>query len=191
MSALLLLACAPKHSTPEDRLRASAERTGWPHEEALGTRYQAYEVLLQEQLAAIGAGTWHAFLDESHTSHLISDHALAAGVVHVLEDDGVQLADDLSPAWGAFSTEGSWTDWTDQGFGGDVQQVALVNEQETPADLEDSGALWLDLMPALTVTGTTLTVRVDGDADGYVIADGIRIERLAEGARHHDHARHP
>src|SRR5262249_54987117 len=50
-----------------------------------------------------------------------------------------------------------------------------VNQQATPSDRTDSGVGWKAL-GTFNVTGTTLTVTLSNAANGYVIADGIRIE---------------
>ena len=42
----------------------------------------------------------------------------------------------------------------------------------------DAGANWKDLGSAFTITGTTLVVKLSDDANEYVIADGVRIERV-------------
>jgi hypothetical protein len=51
-----------------------------------------------------------------------------------LDGEGVQILDDLYPAWGAFATEGTWTDWTDQGFG--------LTLQSAPPGSGESAATW-------------------------------------------------
>ncbi len=53
-----------------------------------------------------------------------------------------------------------------------------VNQQQAPAGLFDAGASWLDLGGPYTVLSGSLTVRLGDLADGYLIADAVRIERL-------------
>jgi hypothetical protein len=53
-----------------------------------------------------------------------------------------------------------------------------INERVAPFSREDAGVSWQDLVKSVTVSGDTLSVSVSGDADGYVIADGVRVERL-------------
>lgn len=189
------------------------------------TRYQVYEKAVAQSAANLDRGDFSVFLDESHQSHTISNHALAAGVNHALEGDGVIVADDIYPPWGAFSTTGDWRTFTGQGFGGDVQfaapgdtsavatwkftvepgtyrvsatwfpysnratnapfaviadvtETVRINERLAPYSREDAGVSWQDLTKSIVVSGDTLLVTVSGDADGYVVADGIRVERL-------------
>ncbi len=52
-----------------------------------------------------------------------------------------------------------------------------VNQQLAPNDFQDAGIVWKDL-GFVAVTGNTLTVSLSNDADQYVIADAVRIERV-------------
>jgi len=52
-----------------------------------------------------------------------------------------------------------------------------VNQQNAPDDFSASGASWENL-GAFAITGDTLVIELSNDADGYVIADAIRIEQL-------------
>lgn len=99
-----------------------------------GLRYQDYAAEVHEAVAGLGAGSWSVFLDESHQSHTISEHALEAAMQHAWAGDGVQIVDDLDPGWGAFTAEGDWTAWTDQGFG--------LTLQSAPAGEGESAASW-------------------------------------------------
>jgi hypothetical protein len=54
-----------------------------------------------------------------------------------------------------------------------------VNQELAPDDFSDAGSVWEDL-GIFTITGTELIVELSDDADQYVIADGVRIERLME-----------
>ncbi|HZL92930.1 MAG TPA: choice-of-anchor D domain-containing protein, partial [Vicinamibacterales bacterium] len=62
--------------------------------------------------------------------------------------------------------------------GGPVLAVKEVNQKVAPNDLNDQGSLWEDL-GIVTIHGNTLRVELtSAGADGYVIADAVRIERL-------------
>ena len=52
-----------------------------------------------------------------------------------------------------------------------------VNQQLAPQDRNVDGANWKDLA-TITVSGNQLVVRLTGNANGFVIADAIRIELL-------------
>ena len=56
--------------------------------------------------------------------------------------------------------------------------TVLVNQQQAPAGLSDAGTSWQDLGGPYTVISGSLTVRLSDLADGYLIADAVRIERL-------------
>ncbi|MCL4204251.1 MAG: DUF11 domain-containing protein [Pirellulaceae bacterium] len=70
--------------------------------------------------------------------------------------------------------------------GGDFPVTVQVDQTLNPGDYAnsfvDQGAYWMDLVPSYAVVGTTLTVTLSNDADNYVVADAIRIERLSAGA---------
>src|SRR3712207_2915328 len=54
-----------------------------------------------------------------------------------------------------------------------------VNQRLRPDDRSDAGAAWEDL-GIFTIRGPSLVVRVSDAADGIVIADAIRVERVAD-----------
>lgn len=99
-----------------------------------GLRYQDYALKVQATVESLASGSWSFFLDESHQSHTISQHALEAGMQHAWSQDGVVIVDDLSPAWGSFQTEGAWTASTDQGFG--------LTLQRAPSGFGERAARW-------------------------------------------------
>jgi hypothetical protein len=55
--------------------------------------------------------------------------------------------------------------------------TVAVNQQQAPSDFTDQGVGWKNL-GTFTVTGNTLTVTLSNAANGYVIADAVRIVRL-------------
>jgi hypothetical protein len=59
--------------------------------------------------------------------------------------------------------------------------TVLVNQQLAPDGFIAAGATWQYLGGTYTISGTTLVVQLSNDANEYVIADGIRIERVGEG----------
>ncbi|MCA9108490.1 MAG: FG-GAP repeat protein [Planctomycetaceae bacterium] len=61
------------------------------------------------------------------------------------------------------------------GVGGRVLHEAAVNQELPPDDFADAGSDWEDLV-VVRVTGDTLVVELSNDANGYVIADAIRLE---------------
>ncbi len=57
-------------------------------------------------------------------------------------------------------------------------QTVLVNQEVAPGDLVEGGIKWEDLAQTFEVTGTTLTVVLSNAANEYVIADGVRVQRV-------------
>jgi uncharacterized protein (DUF1800 family) len=57
-----------------------------------------------------------------------------------------------------------------------LRATVKVNQKNNPADLHDVAVGWKDL-GVRTVNGSTLTVVLSNDANGYVYADAVRIER--------------
>lgn len=63
--------------------------------------------------------------------------------------------------------------------GGTVVGSAAVNQQAAPTGLSDGATTWQDLGSiGFPVTSGTLTVSVSDNADGNVVADAVRIERI-------------
>jgi hypothetical protein len=62
--------------------------------------------------------------------------------------------------------------------GGSTAGQIRINQQQTPEDFANNGAFWQDLLPLVAVNDGTLTVLLGDDANGRVIADAIRIERI-------------
>lgn len=60
--------------------------------------------------------------------------------------------------------------------GGASPLTVRVNQQAAPADFSEAGVGWKDLT-LYAHAGGTLRVVLSNDANGYVIADAVRIER--------------
>ncbi len=56
--------------------------------------------------------------------------------------------------------------------------TVVVNQQQSPSGLFDAGFNWSDLGGPYTITGSTLVVKLSDNANLYVDADAIRIERI-------------
>jgi hypothetical protein len=54
----------------------------------------------------------------------------------------------------------------------------LVDQRQTPSSIQDQGIDWFQL-GTFTMTGNQLAVQMTNNANGFVIADAIRIERTA------------
>ena len=57
--------------------------------------------------------------------------------------------------------------------------TVLINQELAPNDLVDAAVPWEYLGGIWTITSTTLAVRLTNAANEYVMADGVRIERLS------------
>jgi hypothetical protein len=55
-----------------------------------------------------------------------------------------------------------------------------VNQEQAPNDLNEVGAAWKHLGGPYRISGGQLIVRLFDDANEYVIADAIRIQRLGD-----------
>jgi len=58
-------------------------------------------------------------------------------------------------------------------------ETVRVNQEWNPNDFTDQGANW-ETLGTYNITGTTLKVQLSDDANEYVIADAIRIQRLGD-----------
>jgi hypothetical protein len=64
--------------------------------------------------------------------------------------------------------------------GSTVLGTSVINMQDLPNDFNDAGSAWEDL-GYFEVMGSTLTIRLlTGHDDKYVIADAVRVERVAD-----------
>ncbi len=64
--------------------------------------------------------------------------------------------------------------------GGNTILTLPVDQTQTPNDITDAGAGWKYLGGVLNLTGTKLTVSLSDDANRYVIADAVRLERIGD-----------
>ncbi len=55
-----------------------------------------------------------------------------------------------------------------------------INQEQAPNDFTDAGVGWRNLGGTLNVAGGTLVVRLSDDANQYVIADGVRLQRIGD-----------
>ncbi len=62
--------------------------------------------------------------------------------------------------------------------GGTALATVLINQQLAPNDFSAAGAVWEDLGGPYTVAGSSLVVRLADNANGNLIADAVRVERL-------------
>ena len=57
------------------------------------------------------------------------------------------------------------------------EEIFREGQQQDPNDFSDAGGVWEDL-GTFTIAGPTLSIRLSNAANGFVIADAIRIEQL-------------
>ncbi|MBW2528810.1 MAG: hypothetical protein JRI23_31835, partial [Deltaproteobacteria bacterium] len=158
-----------------------------------GLGYRQYESAVSAQVGSLAAGSFRVFLDESHLSHQISPHALAAVILPELAGGFVQFADDIEPFYGRYSTIGTWTSFSGDGFGNDVQAAAAGNgdfrarwELPVTPGTYDVAATWQPAANRATdatyVVQGTHTVSVDQElAPASFVEQGTAWEELAAG----------
>jgi hypothetical protein len=81
----------------------------------------------------------------------------------------------VSASWFAHSNRASDAPYTILD-GSNVLGTVQVNQKQTPNDFTDAGTGWEDLGGPYDITGNTLVVALSDAANGYVIADAVRIE---------------
>lgn len=62
--------------------------------------------------------------------------------------------------------------------GAEVLETVYVNQKLAPDDFKSDGARWEDLGGTYTISGNRLVVTLSDDANHYVIADAVRVERV-------------
>jgi len=124
------------------------------------------------------SGGWYQYSGEGHQNDI---HYSFSG-------DGSDVATwtfDVTP--GRYRVSASWLQGrnraTDSPFavldGYSTLQTVRLNQELAPNDFTDAGAGWEDL-GTFDVTGNTLRVRLSDNADDFVIADAIRVERVGD-----------
>jgi hypothetical protein len=104
--------------------------------------------------------------------------------------DGSRIATWTFPAApGQYRVAATWSDHANRATnapfsvldGSMLLTTVLVNQQLPPAGLPpDAGSNWFPLGGTLLVTGNSVVVRVTNAANGFVIADAVRLERLGD-----------
>ena len=82
----------------------------------------------------------------------------------------------VSTTWLAYSNRATNAPYTILD-GSTSKGTILVNQQAAPSGFSDQGGTWQDL-GTFTISGNQLVVQLTNNANGYVIADAVRIERI-------------
>ncbi|MEZ6146754.1 MAG: hypothetical protein R3B91_15320, partial [Planctomycetaceae bacterium] len=115
-----------------------------------------------------------------------SNHGYEGDARNAPSGDGSKVAtwtfENLAP--GEYTVAATWTPFANRatdapftaynGVGGPVLGSIDVNKQQAPNDFSSFGGNWKNLMTVLVTEGT-LVVELTNEADGYVIADAIRV----------------
>lgn len=65
-------------------------------------------------------------------------------------------------------------------YAGNVLGVVLVNQQLAPNDFQDGGVGWKILGNfAISLFGSDLVIKLVNEADGFVIADAVRVDQVS------------
>jgi hypothetical protein len=84
----------------------------------------------------------------------------------------------VSASWFAHANRASNAPYTIFN-GGTALGTVRVSQKVSANDFSDAGTSWEDLGGPYDITGNTLVVSLSDAANGYVIADAVRIERVA------------
>ena len=122
-------------------------------------------------------GNWVNYLGQGRQNDL-DFSALGSG------GDVARWTFTVSP--GRYRVSASWVEHTNRATnapytirdGSTAVATVAVNQKLAANDLTDGGTVWEDLGGPYDIAGTTLVVEVSDAANGYVIADAVRIERL-------------
>ena len=100
-----------------------------------------------------------------------------------------KTADVLDQTPGNYTVAATWSENANRatnapftirnGAGGDVLELRRVNQELAPDDFMDNGSSW-ETLAIVAVTGDTLVVELSNAANGFVIADAIRIAPTME-----------
>lgn len=84
----------------------------------------------------------------------------------------------VSATWAATANRATDATFRVLDADGTVLATVTVNQQKAPADRKADGAAWKDLTDGVVAHGTALTIELDGRANGYVIADAVRVQQV-------------
>ena len=124
------------------------------------------------------SGQWQTWFNEGFANDI---HYVSAGT----GSTSSTWSFDVTP--GRYSVAATWTALPNRATNApftisdgalDVASVEL-NQQLSPDDFTELGANW-ESLGELSVAGNQLSVRLTDDANGFVIADAIRVERLGD-----------
>jgi hypothetical protein len=124
-------------------------------------------------------GSWTPYAGQGYQSGV---HYTAAG-------DGSRVASwTFTVTPGQYRVAATWVSHSNRASnapytlldGSRVLGSARINQELAPADFSDAGVDWKDLGGVVSVIGNTLVVQLSNDANEYVIADAIRIERVGD-----------
>ena len=104
--------------------------------------------------------------------------AAASGNTAIWDFTPVDLADgvyQVAVNWSTHANRATDAPYTVVTNGGST--TIDVDQQAAPSSFEDGGAWW-EVLGEFTVTGGVLTVELSDDANGYVIADGVRVQQV-------------
>ena len=87
---------------------------------------------------------------------------------------------------GMYRVAATWAPWSGRASnapysvydGASFVSTTLVNQLVAPNQFNDAGAAWNYLTPSIAITSGSVDVRLSNNANGVVIADGVRLERI-------------
>ncbi len=122
-------------------------------------------------------GTWTAISNAGRDADALRVAKGTGGVAATWSFTGLTAGQyKVSATWVNASTNATNSPFTITS-GSTVLKNTVVNQRLAPTGLTADGSNWFNL-GTVTITGTTLTVKLTNNANGYVSADAIRIEKV-------------
>lgn len=137
-------------------------------------------------ITLVGTWTTNAITGRGFGSDLIwasptTNPAGTASATYVFTGLTAGVSYRVSATWFESSNRASNSKFTvsTSGTGGSASTVATVNQKLAPSSFTANGKAWKDLSSSFTIgSGGTLSIELNNYANGYVVADAIRIEEL-------------
>ncbi|MCR9296202.1 MAG: S8 family serine peptidase [bacterium] len=123
-------------------------------------------------------GQWTPWLNQGLNNDITFSNAGNGSDVATWDFDVLPGRYKVAATWSILSNRATDAPYTVYD-GNSVQGTVRVNQELVPNDFQDFGVGWKQL-GEFTVAGGSLRVQLSDDANEFVIADGIRIEKVAD-----------
>ncbi|MFP6692621.1 MAG: choice-of-anchor D domain-containing protein, partial [Pirellulales bacterium] len=176
---VVITASAAGHNDGSDTLDVTDDDTAATGPEIKVLTFSGAPLVIDDGDAGYGTvRNWIPFTGAGHQNDLDYNAAGFGNDVATWTFDGLTPGEyRVSATWVPYANRATDAPYTVLN-GGAALKTVNVNQELPPNDFNDLGSSWEDL-GFFTITGDTLVVELSDDANGYVIADAIRIEKLA------------